>query len=427
MGQAGVLRKLGERASDQWGLVTAAQAKLDGIQGVHLLRLERAGLLENVGHGVYRITASAPPEHMGTKVAWLRLDPKTSAWQRSRAQKWAGVVSHASACELHGLGDLPADRVEFIVPVRRSTRDDSVLLHRLALEADDVTVVDGLPVTTAERTVTDLLRSRVDGAHIGTVIADADLRGLIDVDHLADRVVPFVRGYGLPSTASGEELLQALCQQAGRSLRRHETEQAAVAGFASALSALEELAAPAALEKVLQNMPVVDRQSLLRSMAAQPTPVEKVLQRAGSMPVEKILWDAAARQSVLQGQSAVEKVLQRLGSTPLEKILQDMVARQSLLRSMAAQPTAIEKILRDAVARQSVLQGQSAVEKVLQRVGPMPVEKILRDAAAQCSLGASSGLSKLLKSLDPQRSVLDKNTARPRALERAKHDEEEAD
>jgi hypothetical protein len=332
MSQVDVLRKLGERASDQWGLVTAAQAKLDGIQGVHLLRLERAGLLENVGRGIYRITASAPPEHLETKVAWLRLDPKTPAWQRSGAQKWAGVVSHASACELHRLGDLPSDRVELIVPVRRTTRDETVLLHRLPLEANDVTVVDGLPVTTAERTITDLLRSRADGAHIGTVIADADLRGLIDVDRLADRVVPFVRGYGLPAAASGEELLQALCQQAGRSLRRHETEQAAAAGFASALSALEELAAPAALEK----------------------------------------------------------------------------------------------ILRDAAARQSVLQGQSAVEKVLQRVGSMPLEKILRDAAARPSRQASSGLGQALKGMGVWRPVSEQTTSRPRALERAEHDEEEA-
>ncbi|WP_329266640.1 type IV toxin-antitoxin system AbiEi family antitoxin domain-containing protein [Streptomyces sp. NBC_01451] len=427
MNQADVLRKLGERASDQWGLVTAAQAKLDGVQGVHLLRLERAGLLESVGRGVYRIAAGAPPEHLETKVAWLRLDPKTPAWQRSSAQKWAGVVSHASACELHGLGDLPADRVELIVPIRRTTRDDSVLLHRLALEADDVTVVDGLPVTTAERTIADLLRSRADGAHIGTVIADADRRGLIDVDHLADRVVPFVRGYGLPATASGEELLQALCQQAGRSLRRHETEQAVAAGFASALSALEELDASAALEKVLQNMPVADRQSLLRSMAAQPTALEKVLQRLGSTPLEKILQDSAGRQSVLQGQSAVEKILQRLGSTPLEKILQDVADRQSLLRSMAAQPTALEKvlqrlgstplekILQDSAGRQSVLQGQSAVEKILQN---SPALRFLK---------ASSGLGQPLKGLDVWRPVLEQTTPRPRALERAKHDEEEAD
>ncbi|MCX4233264.1 type IV toxin-antitoxin system AbiEi family antitoxin domain-containing protein [Streptomyces ortus] len=371
MSQADVLRKLGERASDQWGLVTAAQAKLDGIQGVHLLRLERAGLLENVGRGVYRIAAGAPPEHLETKVAWLRLDPETPAWQRSSAQKWAGVVSHASACELHALGDLPADRVELIVPARRTTRDESVLLHRLTLEADDVTMVEGLPVTTAERTITDLLRSRADGAHIGTVIADADRRGLIDIDRLADRVVPFVRGYGLPAAATGEELLQALCQQAGRSLLRHETEQAAAAGFASALSALEELADPASLEKVLQNTPVDDRQPLPRSMAAEQTAVEKVLQRLGSMPLEKILQDAAARQSVLQGQTAVEKVLQRLGSKPLEKILQD--------------------------------------------------------AAARRSLEASSGLGQALKGLDVWRPVLEKRPIRPRALERAERDEEEAD
>ncbi|MDO0938140.1 substrate-binding domain-containing protein [Streptomyces sp. DG2A-72] len=219
MSQADVLKALEERAADQWGLVTTAQAKLDGVQGVQLLRLERAGLLESVGHGVYRIAASSSPENLRIKVAWLRLDPRTPVRHRSASGPKAGVVSHASACAVHGLGDWPADRVELTVPVRRTTRDESVVLHCARADDGDITAVDGLPVTTVHRTVVDLLRVRADASRVGAVVAEAASRGLVDVRDLAARVGSFAGAYGLPAEASGAQLLESLCERAGRPLR----------------------------------------------------------------------------------------------------------------------------------------------------------------------------------------------------------------
>ncbi|WP_328876515.1 type IV toxin-antitoxin system AbiEi family antitoxin domain-containing protein [Streptomyces sp. NBC_00287] len=342
---------LGERASDQWGLVTAAQAKLDGLQGVQLLRLERSGLLENVGRGVYRVAAAVPPEHLEIKVAWLRLDPNTPAWQRSIGDPRSGVVSHASACELHGLGDLPADRVELSVPVRRTTRDEGVLLHRLPVDTEDITVVDGLPVTTAERTITDLLGSRADGAHVGTVIADADLKVLIDIDRLSARVTPFLRAYGLPATASGEDLLASLCDQAGRTLRRQETEQAVAVGFASAVTALETLAAqPNAVEQALKSMS--RQQFALPSLGAlQAGGLEQVLKNAA---VQQAAWHSAlawpnALQQLLNAASAQQSALESLAVRPsaLKRALEQMAAGQSALRSPAARPSALGQAFAD--------------------------------------------------------------------------------
>ncbi|MGV9844813.1 type IV toxin-antitoxin system AbiEi family antitoxin domain-containing protein [Streptomyces pseudogriseolus] len=339
MERADVLRRLGERASDQWGLVTAAQAKLDGVQGVDLLRLERAGLLEGVGRGVYLIAAAVPPEHLQTKVAWLRLDPKTPAWQRPADSERSGVVSHASACELHGLGDLPADRVELIVPVRRTTRDEGVLLHRLALEEGDVTVVDGLPVTTVERTVVDLLRSRADGAHVGTVIADADLKGLLDVGLLAARVGSFARAYGLPAVASGEDLLEALCDQAGRTLRSRESEQAAAAGFASAVTAVETLAShPDTLDQ------------LMKTLHRQQSSLHGLGQVARSLD-EK------------------QDALSSLGSRPsaLEQLMKNAAARDAGLRAALARPSALQQMMKSAAARQSALGSLAARSNPMQQ------------------------------------------------------------
>jgi hypothetical protein len=293
MSQGEVMKALGEWASDQWGLVTAAQARQGGIAGVQLLRLVRAGLLESVGHGVYQVAAAVPPEHLEIKVAWLRLDPATPAWQRKAGALESGVVSHASACELHGLGDLPSDRVELSVPRRRTTREESVLLHQAQVDAEDITVVDGLPVTTVDRTVADLLRSRIDGAHAGTVIADADLRGLLDSDRLAARITPFTRAYGLPPAASGADLVEALCAQAGRTLHSQETEHAAAAGFASAVSAIE---LASALEQVMER--AQKQHNALQSLAAAPSALQRALEQ---MEKSQRRWESlAAQPSVLQ-------------------------------------------------------------------------------------------------------------------------------
>lgn len=218
MEQKGALKTLAELAADQSGLVTAAQATEAGVPRPSLSRLTKAGRLEMVGRGVYLVEGAQQPEHLPIWVAWLRLNPSTMAWRRSGLGKDDGVVSHRSATVLHDLGDIPADNVELSVPHRRTTRELGVrLLVRPDLTSSDVTRVAGMPVTTAERTVVDLLRDRADGGHVGAVIADATQRGLVDVDSLAERVGDFASAYGMAG-ASGRELLSALADRADRQL-----------------------------------------------------------------------------------------------------------------------------------------------------------------------------------------------------------------
>ncbi|MEU3795995.1 type IV toxin-antitoxin system AbiEi family antitoxin domain-containing protein [Streptomyces fructofermentans] len=240
------LTTLSGPAADQWGLVTATQAKRLGLSGVQLLRLTEADLLESVGHGVYALPAAGIPPHLEIKIAWLRLEPQAFAWERAIDSPDSGVVSHASACQLHALGDIPASDAEISVPRRRTTIVPSVRLRTAALKPADITVIDGLPVTTATRTIVDLLRARADGGHVGGVIADAEHRDLVDIDLLADRVQPAAARYGLGTAATGHELIEHLVNQAGRSLHSQDVIVAHQMGGLVALADLLEASQAAA-------------------------------------------------------------------------------------------------------------------------------------------------------------------------------------
>ncbi|MDX2835412.1 type IV toxin-antitoxin system AbiEi family antitoxin domain-containing protein [Streptomyces scabiei] len=240
MDRAEQLAVLSGAAADQWGLVTTAQAKELGLNAVQLLRLTEAGLLENVSRGVYFLSTSGMPQHLDIKAAWLRLQPGEFAWNRPPGYRDSGVISHASACQLHELGDIPAPSVEITVPRRRTTNEPFVRLRTAPLDPTEITVVDGLPVTTATRTITDLLKAKADGGHVGGVIAEAERRDLIVVDDLAEHLQPYARRYGLKATTTGRDLIDHLVTQAGESLRRQEVDRASQEGFDAAVHLLAE-------------------------------------------------------------------------------------------------------------------------------------------------------------------------------------------
>lgn len=200
---------LADYTAGQWGLVTTAQANAVGVVNVTLQRLVEAGLLIRVRHGVYQLTASEESANLPEKSAWLALRPGVAGWDRPQLDPDGGVLSHRSAALLHGLGELVAERIEITVPRRRTTRDREVLLRQRQLRQDEVTLIDGLPVTTVERTVMDLLAEHVDASHIGQVMHEADQRSLLDLEALAGQVGPFCRRYGVKGR-NGHALIKHL-------------------------------------------------------------------------------------------------------------------------------------------------------------------------------------------------------------------------
>src|SRR6478736_9059691 len=148
-------------AQGQWGMVTSAQAVEAGVSYMQLKRMTEAGLLEKAGQGVYLMIGgqAAAARHRAVKVAWLRMDPAVPAWERPLLGPNSAIVSHRSAAMLLQLGDLVVRDMEFTTPRRRTSRDHLVRLRVSTLAPYEVTWAEGLPVTTALRTPTDLLRS----------------------------------------------------------------------------------------------------------------------------------------------------------------------------------------------------------------------------------------------------------------------------
>ena len=99
-------------------------------------------------------------------------------------------------------------------------------MHRRgALKPTDVTVLRGIPITTAERTIIDLART-LSGRPLEHVIDLADQRGLVSFDRLraarSASLQAVLRGYSpAPTRSELEEAFLRLCDEHG--LARPET------------------------------------------------------------------------------------------------------------------------------------------------------------------------------------------------------------
>ena len=188
--------------AEQWGMVTAAQARSVGVSRVDVARLISDGALEPVDRAarVYRLVGAPPdPDLDGIRAAWLQLGDALPGSARLRAPD--AVVAGRSATVVLGLGDLLPSSFEFIVDRRRQLRRTDVRLRvRIHLPRRDWTVADGLPVVTVSRIVADLLSVDEDGSAVARVCQDAVRRDLLDRAVLEVVVADHAARYGAASS-----------------------------------------------------------------------------------------------------------------------------------------------------------------------------------------------------------------------------------
>src|SRR5579863_10048413 len=149
MQQRTTRERISEITEEQWGLVTRRQLTALEVPATTVERLTSPNsLLERVATGVYHLAGSPTPDHLDLRAAWLQLSPGIPAWHRTVLE---GAVSHSSAASLYGIGDLPADRHEFTVLVRKQSRRHDVRFHRRRLSDGEWTRIKGLPTTRPAR------------------------------------------------------------------------------------------------------------------------------------------------------------------------------------------------------------------------------------------------------------------------------------
>ncbi|MGW5671668.1 type IV toxin-antitoxin system AbiEi family antitoxin domain-containing protein [Micromonospora sp. NPDC003776] len=143
------LRRL---VAEHGGVVTAGQALRLGFTRDQIRHLARSGKWSRVARGCFVPVPAAEvaaPRRARIRAAVTSLGP-------------GAVAVLDSAAELHRIGCLRATgAIHVSVPAERPTMqrraDPNLVVHQLTLDPDDLCAVDGVPVTTAVRTVADVI------------------------------------------------------------------------------------------------------------------------------------------------------------------------------------------------------------------------------------------------------------------------------
>lgn len=162
-----IFDSLVETASDHHGYVTTLQARETGVDPTQLRLLAGRGRLEHVARGVYRVPVLPRSPHDDLAFA--------IAWARGRA-----IISHESALVLHNLSDVNPSVVHLTAPpdnYPRAQGGGPTRVHRREVPIADVTVVEGLPVTTVARTIMDCHELGTDPAQLRLAIRQARQAG----------------------------------------------------------------------------------------------------------------------------------------------------------------------------------------------------------------------------------------------------------
>jgi predicted transcriptional regulator of viral defense system len=194
------LSDLSNSAGRQHGMITSAQATRLGVTDAALAHLEESRLVKPLDWNVYQLVGSPlGPIHAYPYAAWLAMAPDLFASERPKPAADV-VLSHESACNVHGMGSLAIPFVTFTAPEERES-PRATRLTVAPLTAPEITVSGGVPVTTPHRTILDLVRSYVGHDDVAEALTDAVQQDLVDLRALYDDLATLADEYGLPAKA----------------------------------------------------------------------------------------------------------------------------------------------------------------------------------------------------------------------------------
>ncbi|MFQ5420597.1 MAG: type IV toxin-antitoxin system AbiEi family antitoxin domain-containing protein [Anaerolineae bacterium] len=163
--------RLYETAEEQAGYFTARQAKKHGFSWERLSDNVKRGRFLRIFRGIYRLSHFPSLPYEDLFVAWLRTGPNS-------------IISHESALTIYDLSDVLPGEVHVIIPRTASRRRPGLRLHTNRLKPEEITKRQGLPVTTAARTIADVAIDGLAEEQVIQAIQEALQRGLTTREEL---------------------------------------------------------------------------------------------------------------------------------------------------------------------------------------------------------------------------------------------------
>jgi hypothetical protein len=180
-------RAIAEIAAAQGGTIDHDQLLATGLSQAAITRRIQSGLLH--------------PQHVGVyAVGHPLLSPLGRRWAAVRACGPGAVLSHASAGDAWGMRRSTAALIDVTVPDRSARSRPGIRIHRpRTLPADEVTTLDGLPITTPARTLLDLAATGLRGRRLEAALDHAERALRIDWADVALLIERHPRRRGTPA------------------------------------------------------------------------------------------------------------------------------------------------------------------------------------------------------------------------------------
>ena len=139
--------------------MTADRARQAGFTDSVLARLVQRGRIERTSRGVYRIPYLTPGRFSQYREAVL--------WAKASRGPELVAISHATALAAFEISDANPNSIHITIPKTarlRRQKPKAIVVHREDLGPQDITVHEGIPLTTISKTVADLLKvgERID-------------------------------------------------------------------------------------------------------------------------------------------------------------------------------------------------------------------------------------------------------------------------
>jgi predicted transcriptional regulator of viral defense system len=174
-------------AEAQLGYFTASQVRETGLNTANLAQLANRGVLERVSRGVYRLS-----RYPSTALDSLM---EAMLWPQAKSGGPIGVISHESALAYYGMSEVSPSTIHITVPIDSRMRRDVppyLTIHHASLQPAEVRKVDGILVTTPERSLRDAAVAHLGSSLLRQAIEDGTTSGHLSqsqAKRLADEIL----------------------------------------------------------------------------------------------------------------------------------------------------------------------------------------------------------------------------------------------